>query len=204
MALGKIESIDPRDSQFGTITESETGDVYNYHDPLFAQKGLALGDTVIFSISYEEKDPVATDLEKYVSTERNINTEVMGPITSAEGETIRIGKGGIVRGGVVIINNSSLFVEDTGLIDGGDLTVEAGSNATFRKGGQIKGNININNGSLLRVINKGVVKGNIVFNSGNRLIIGNDNGGGTVTGSITTDKIKKLKITSTSVINCGA
>ena len=42
MALGKIESIDPNDAQYGTIIEAETDDRYNYHDPLFKEKGLVV------------------------------------------------------------------------------------------------------------------------------------------------------------------
>ncbi len=203
MALGTVTKIDPTNSQFGDVTEVETDDVYPYNDPLFKEKGIALGDTITFDISYDEKVPTATNLQKYVPSERLINGQVDGPITSVPGETIRVGRGGQIKGNVIITQNSSLFVEDDGVIEGGNLTVGEGSNATFRKGGQIKGNITVSNGSLLRVVNKGVVKGNITYNNGNKLIIGNNNGGGMVTGSITTDKIRKLSITATSTINCG-
>lgn len=200
MALGKLESIDPKDAQYGTVIESETEDRYNYHDPLFREKGINVGDAITFTISYEEKNPVATDLQKYVPTERVIEGNVSGPVSTQPGETLRVKKGGKINGSVIISNNSCLYVEDDGTIDG-EVTVGDGSNATIRKGGQIKGNVNINNGSLLRVVNKGTVKGNIIFNSGNKLIIGNANGGGTVNGEIITDKIKKLSITAQSVIN---
>lgn len=203
MALGTVTQIEPTNPQFGQVTEVETDQAYPYNDPLFKDKGLALGDTITFDISYDDKVPTATNLQKYVPTERVINGPVDGPITSVPGETIRVGRGGQIKGNVIISQNSSLFVEDDGSIVDGDLTVGEGSNATFRKGGQIKGNITVSNGSLLRVVNKGVVKGNIIFNSGNKLIIGNNNGGGSVTGSITTDKIRKLSITATSTINCG-
>jgi cytoskeletal protein CcmA (bactofilin family) len=203
MALGKVESIDPNNSQFGTVSESETGDIYNYDDPRFKEKGLVVGSPCTFTIDYSQKEPIATDLQPYVPSERTISSPVEGPIATTTGETLRINKGGVVKGNINVSNNSTLFVEDTGSVEG-EITVQAGSNAIVRKGGMVKGNINVSNASALKVVNKGVVKGNINYNSGNKLIIGNDNGGGTITGSVTTDKIRKLTITSTSVINCGA
>ncbi|MCD6065177.1 MAG: hypothetical protein K0S33_3 [Bacteroidetes bacterium] len=203
MALGKVESIDPTNAQFGTVRETETDEVYNYDDPTFKEKGLAVGSAVTFKIDYQQKEPVATDLQPYTATERLINTPVDGPIESVAGETIRVGRGGMVRGNVSILNNGVLFVEDSGSVEG-EISVGTGSNAIIRKGGIVKGNISVSNGSVLKVVNKGTVKGNISYSSGNRLIIGNDNGGGTVTGSVTTDRIRKLTITASSIINCGA
>lgn len=203
MALGKVESIDPTNPQYGTVSESETGDIFNYDDPKFRQKGLQVGSLCTFTIDYTQKDPVATELEAYVPTERTITTTIDGPIESTAGETIRVGRGGVVKGNISILNNGTLFIEDSGSVEG-QLIVGTGSNAIIRKGGVIKGNISVSNGSALKIVNKGVVKGNISFMSGNKLIVGNDNGGGTVTGSVTTDRIRKLTITATSVINCGA
>jgi hypothetical protein len=48
------------------------------------------------------------------------------------------------------------------------------------------------------------VKGSVIILSANRLIIGNANGGGIVNGDITINELRKVTITTTSTINCGA
>ncbi|HRD39858.1 MAG TPA: hypothetical protein PLC65_14610, partial [Bacteroidia bacterium] len=76
-------------------------------------------------------------------------------------------------------------------------------NVVARKGGIIKGSLNINHASTLKVVNKGVIKGNVVINNANRLIIGNDNGGGILSGTITIERVRRVSITATSTINCA-
>lgn len=203
MALGKVETINPENSQYGTVTEAESGDSFPYNDPNFKSTGLQVGSECTFDIDFNAKDPVATNLQPYTATEKIITEPFSGDITSQAGETIRIKKGGMVRGNVTMSSNSTLFIEDDGVVEG-TVTVNDGSNAIVRKGGMVRGNVTINNGAVLKVVNKGTVKGNITYNSGNRLIIGNNNGPGTITGSITTDRLRKLQITADSTINCGA
>ncbi len=67
----------------------------------------------------------------------------------------------------------------------------------------VNGPITVNTGETLKIKNGGNVKGNINVGQANRLIIGDDTGGGIVKGSITVNKIRKVSITNTSTINCG-
>lgn len=202
MALGKVESTDPTDPTMGTVREDESDQVYPFIDPNFPSSGLKVGNPCTYDIDYSQPKPIASNLKAYVPTSQDITTTVQGPITLNTGETLNIKKGGMVNGNIVV-TNANLIVEDTGGVIG-EITVDAQGSFIIRKGGMVNGNIVVNKGSVCKVVNKGNVKGNIVVTSANRLIVGNDNGGGTITGSITVDKIRKVIITATSVINCGA
>ena len=199
MALGKVESIDPANNTLGTIIEDETGMSYAFDDPNFPASGLTVGSPCTYDIDYASRIPVATNLQAYTPTSQDITTTVQGPLTLNVGETLNIKKGGMVNGNIVV-NNANLVVEDTGGVTG-EITVNSQGSFVIRKGGMVNGNIVVNKGSACKIINKGNVKGNIVVNSANRLIVGNDNGGGTINGSITVDKIRKVTITATSTIN---
>ncbi len=202
MALGKVESIDPVSPVKGTIKEDESEQVYPFEDKNFPGTGLKVGDPCTYDIDYSSDRPLATNLMAYTPTEKEITTVVQGPLTVNVGETLKIKKGGMVNGNIVV-TNANLIVEDTGGVTG-QITVDAQGSFIIRRGGMVNGNIVVNKGSACKVVNKGNVKGNIVVSSANRLIVGNDNGGGTITGAITVDKIRKVTITATSVINCGA
>lgn len=201
MALGTVETVDAADPSVGTVAEVESGKSYPYNDKDFASKGLKVGDSVTYDIDYAVDNPIATNLQKYVPTTTEITTPVDGPYNVSNGETLKVKGGGIIKGNVVI-NSANLIVEDGGSIEG-DVSVTNQGNVVARKGGIIKGSLNINHGSALKVVNKGVIKGNIVINSANRLIVGNDNGGGVISGTITIDKVRKVTITETSTINCA-
>ncbi len=202
MALGKVESADPTDPTMGTVREDESDQVYPFIDPNFPTSGLKVGNPCTYDIDYSSERPIATNLRAYTPTSRDITTTVQGPISVGVGETLNIKKGGMVNG-AINISNGNLFVEDTGGVKG-DVTIENQGSFIVRKGGMVNGAINVSSGSAFKVVNKGVVKGAINIVSANRLIVGNDNGGGTITGAITVDKIRKVTITATSVINCGA
>ncbi|MBA2610823.1 MAG: hypothetical protein H0U95_02550 [Bacteroidetes bacterium] len=202
MALGKVESIDPNNNTLGTIIEDETGMSYGFDDTNFPNTGLVVGSPCTYDIDYSSRIPIATNLQAYTPTTRDITTTVQGPLTVNVGETLNVKKGGMVNG-TITINNGNLFVEDTGTVVG-EITINSQGSFTVRKGGMVNGNVMINQGSALKVVNKGAIKGNVMINSANRFIVGNANGGGIITGSITVDKIRKVTITATSTINCGA
>jgi hypothetical protein len=202
MALGKVESIDPNDSTIGTVLEDETGLSYGYNDPNFKATGLQVGSPCTYDIDYSQPKPTATNLQPYTPVTRDITTVVNGPITVNPGETLNVKKGGVVNGSIIVVN-ANLYVEDTGAVSG-DVTVDNGGSFVVRKGGVVKGVINVVNGSACKIINKGVVNGSIIVVSANRLIIGNTSGGGVINGDITINKIRKVTITATSTINCGA
>lgn len=200
MALGIVDTIDdPSNPVSGTVKENETEQVYPWKDPNFPSTGLGKGAAVTYDIDYTVPSPVATNLQGYVPTTTEITTGVTGPLTVQLGETLIVKRGGAVKGNVNI-NNGNLFVEDTGTIEG-DITVDQEGSFIVRKGGMVKGNVNINSGSAMKVVNKGNIKGNVVINQANRLIIGNAVDGGTIVGSLTVDKIRKVTITATSKIN---
>lgn len=198
MALGKVESIDPSNTA-GTIIEDETGMSYAFSDANFPNTGLAVGSPCTYDIDYSARIPVATNLQAYTPTSQDITTTVQGPLTVNVGETLNIKKGGMVNGNINVIN-ANLVIEDTGGVTG-EITINSQGSFVVRKGGMVKGNINVLQGSACKIVNKGNVKGNINVISANRLIVGNDNGGGTINGSITVDKIRKVTITATSTIN---
>ena len=200
MALGKVETINA-DPATGTIIEDETGQVYGYNDPNFAKTGLKVGDPCTYDIDYAQRVPIASNLQPYTPTETVITTTVSGPITVNVGESLKVKNGGKVNG-TVVVNNGNLFVQGTGEIIG-DVTVNQEGSLVARNGGKITGSVIVNSGSALKVKNGGTVKGNIQVNQANRVIIGDTDGGGVISGSITIDKIRKVTITATSTINCG-
>ncbi|MDP3567645.1 hypothetical protein [Sediminibacterium sp.] len=202
MALGKVETIDAADPSNGTIIEDESGMSYAYNDPNFASTGLVVGSPCTYDIDYSSRIPVATNLQPYTPTTNDITTVVSGPITVNPGESLNVKKGGVVNG-VITVNNGNLFVEDTGSVIG-NVTINNQGSMVVKKGGVVNGVVTVNSGSALKVVNKGTVKGNIVVASANRFIVGNNNGGGIINGEITIDKIRKVTITGTSTINCGA
>lgn len=201
MALGTVETVDAADPSVGTVAELESGKSYPYNDKDFTAKGLKQGDSVTYDIDYTVDNPIATNLQLYVPKTTEITTPTDGPMSAANGETIKVKGGGIIKGNVTI-NSANLIVEDGGSVEG-DVSVTNQGNIVARKGGIIKGSLNINHGSALKVVNKGIIKGNVVINNANRLIVGNENGGGVITGSITIDRVRKVTITSTSTINCA-
>jgi hypothetical protein len=202
MALGKVESIDPNDSTLGTVLEDETGLSYGYNDPNFKNTGLQVGSPCTYDIDYTQPKPTATNLQAYTPISRDITTTVPGPITVNTGETLNVKKGGMVNGNITV-GNGNLNIEDTGAVVG-NIDINSQGSMTVRKGGMVNGNITVSSGSACKVVNKGVIKGNIIVTVANRLIIGNANGGGIINGEITIDKIRKVTITATSTINCGA
>ena len=201
MALGKVASIDPNDSTIGTVIEDETGETYPYNDPNFKATGLQVGNPCMYDIDYSSGKPVATNLKAYTPKIIDITTPVKGPITVNPGETVNVKKGGMVNGSVSV-NQGNLFIEDTGGVIG-NIDINQQGNLAVRKGGMVNGSVSVNQGSACKIVNAGSVKGDITIVSASHLIIGNDNGGGIVTGAITITKIRKVIITATSTINCG-
>ena len=199
MALGKVTTINS-DNISGTITEDESGQTYGFSDKDFPSSGLQVNSPCTYEINYADMPPIATKLAAYTPTETEISTTVTGPITVNVGETLRVKNGGVVKGTVVVMNGN-LFVQGTGVIDG-DVTVNDEGSAIVRNGGKINGTVVVMSGSVFKVKSGGTVKGNIEVGQANRVIIGDADGGGNITGSITINKIRKVSITATSKINC--
>jgi hypothetical protein len=199
MALGIVYSIDPTDNTKGEIKENETEQIYPFVDPNFPTSGLGLNSNCTYDIDYSARTPTATNLAAYVPSEIIIDTPTAGPLTVNPGETMRVKTGGVVTGNVDI-KNGNLFIEDTGVVNG-DITVDQQGSFIARKGGKVTGNVNIMNGSAMKVVNKGRITGNVTITKANRFIIGNNVDGGTIIGSVTVDKIRKVTITPTSKIN---
>jgi len=200
MALGTVTKINTP-PETGTVTVIDSTDTFDYNDPNFSSTGLVVGSTCIFDIDFTQSPPVATNLQAYTSTEKTITTPVDGDQTIASGETLIIKNGGVVKGNITT-NNGMLRVEDSGAVVG-NITDTGGSDVTIRKGGNVTGNITMTNSSALKIVNKGKVNGNIQISHADRLTIGNTNGGGIITGTITTKRVRRMEITATSTINCG-
>lgn len=203
MAFGKVQTIDPSNSQYGTVIEDETGDVYRYDDPNFPNTGLQVDSTCTFDIQYDLRIPIATNLQAYTPTEKIINGPVSGPVTVNSGETLRVVSGGVITGAVTVASNGTLIIEDTGAVNG-DVTANDGTLMKVKNKGVITGNVTINSGMALRVVKKGVITGSITVNSANRITIGNLKGGGVINGSLNIAHARHVEITSDSTINCGA
>lgn len=200
MALGIVDTIDdPSNPVSGTVKEDQTELVYPWKDPNFPSTGLGKGAAVTYDIDYTVPSPVATNLKGYVPTTTDITTPVDGPLNVNTGETLNIKRGGAVKGAIVV-SNGNLIIEDTGTVSG-DITVNNEGSFIVRKGGTVVGTVVVNSGSALKVVNKGKVTGTISVMQANRLIIGNAVDGGTIVGSLTVDKIRKVTITATSKIN---
>jgi hypothetical protein len=102
-----------------------------------------------------------------------------------------------------MVGNGNLNMEDTGALLG-DVKVDIGGSFVVRRGGVVTGVITLSSESPCKIVNKKVVKGSVIILSANRVIIGNANGGGIVNSDITINKLRKVTITTTSTINCGA
>lgn len=199
MALGVIFSLDPNDGTKGEVKEDQSQQVYPFVDPNFPNLHLMEGAAVTYDIDYADAHPTATNLAAYVPTTTEITTSVNGPLTVNPGETLKVKQGGKVTGGINI-NNGNLIVEDNGGVVG-DITIDNQGSFVARTGGNVVGGINVNSGSAMKVANGGKVTGGINIVRANRLIIGNQLGGGTITGSIAVDRIRKVTITTSSKIN---
>ncbi len=200
MALGTVTLINEK-PETGEVTLIDSTDVFGYNDPNFSSSGLVKGSPCTFDIDFTQQPPVATNLQAYTATEKTITTPIEGDQTIASGETLIVKNGGVIKGNITT-NNGMLRVEDNGAVVG-NITDTGGSDVTIRKGGNVTGNITMSNSSALKVVNKGVIKGNVVVSHADRLTIGNNNGGGIVTGTITTKRVRRMEITATSTINCG-
>ncbi len=201
MALGVVNSIDdPTNPVSGTIKEDESEQVYPFKDPNFPSTGLALGSPCTYDIDYSVNQPVATNLKPYTPTLVEVSTAVTQDFTVKTGETLKVKRGGVITGNVVV-NNGNFCLEDSGSVIG-TITVDLQGSLIVRKGGVITGNVVVSNGSAMKVVNKGKITGNVSIAKANRLIIGNDNDGGILYGSLTIDKIRKVVITATSKFNC--
>lgn len=200
MALGIVESIDdPSNPVSGTVKEDETEQIYAWKDANFPSTGLGKGATVTYDIDYTVPTPIATNLKAYVPTSVEITTPVDGPLSVGTGETLTVKRGGVVKG-AINVSAGNLIIEDTGSVSG-DITINNQGNFVVRKGGVVVGAVNVSNGSALKVVNKGKITGVVNVMQANRLIIGNTIDGGTIIGSLTVDKIRKVTITATSKIN---
>ena len=153
-------------------------------------------------LDYTQRIQIVSNLKPYAPKTTDITTVASEPLTVNAGETLNVKKGGMVKGST-LVGNGNLNMEDTGVVLS-DVKVDNGGSFVVRKGGVVTSVISLSSGSACKVVNKDVVKGSIIILSANRLIIGNVNGGGIVNSDITINKFRKVTITATSTINCGA
>jgi hypothetical protein len=209
MATGIVKTITPTGDPniqptTGTVEADETGEIISFEDPNFPATGLIEGDVCTFDVNMvPARDgtltPIAINLAKVTVVESPITGPFTGDITANAGQTFLIKSAAGVVTGNININGGKVIVADSAQING-NVSVNDGV-FVARKSGGVKGSILINGGGSLKVVNGGVIKGNINITAGARLIIGNDNGGGTINGSLSIQKIRKIDITSTSKIN---
>lgn len=161
-----------------------------------------IGSQCTYDIDYTQRIQIASNLKPYTPKTTDITTVVSEPLTVNAGETLNVKKGGMVKDSAMV-GNGNLNMEDTGALLG-DVKVDIGGSFVVRRGGVVTGVITLSSESPCKIVNKKVVKGSVIILSANRVIIGNANGGGIVNSDITINKLRKVTITATSTINCGA
>lgn len=204
MATGIILSINP-DGASGTVQVDETGEVLPFNDAKFSSSGLAVGDRCTFNVLMDLSTGLfyAASIQPLASVPppKTITDAFNGDVTVNVGEVVTITGPAAVVTGNIIINGGKVIVEQNAVVTGKTHSVIDGV-LVARKGGQVKGGINIDGGGSMKIVNKGKVTGGINIQSAGRLIVGNDNGPGFITGSIDILKIRKVTITADSSINC--
>jgi hypothetical protein len=200
MATGTITTVNP-DKISGTITLDDDGGTYGFSDTNFPSTGLAPTNPATTAIDFEEPTPIGTGVEPVIiEPPVEITTTVTQDFTVGKGQSLVVRNKGHVKGNVVI-GSGSLTVQGGGLVEG-NITVSDGGNVNLRNNGHVKGNVVIGSGNVMKIVGGGKLEGSLTITKSNKLIIGNDNGGGIITGTIDIKKIRRVEITSTSKFNC--
>jgi hypothetical protein len=198
--IASVETkVDPPVS--GTIKADETGDLIPFTDPNFAKLGLTVGDPVAYTLDPNSKELIAINLAVVAPPLKEI--EITGPSAgfkiNANETYILKGAAAVVTGDIDITSGKLIAGKDSsvkGNITGNDATIVA------RNKGSLNGNITITDGAL-KVVTGGCVTGNVVITNRARIIIGNDEGPGKITGTLSVQHATLLTITKDSKINCG-
>ncbi|HXD92308.1 MAG TPA: hypothetical protein VNX01_03805 [Bacteroidia bacterium] len=207
MATGIVYSIDPApvgaNPTSGQVQQDETGDIFQFTDPNFPNTGLALNAQCTFDIVTSPKDPTlsyATNLQPLVlSPPQSITGPYTGNITANVGDVYTISTAAAVVTGNVTINGGKVIVDQNAQING-SINVSGDGIMVARGGGQVKGGVVMSSGGSLKVVNKGKVTGNISVSQAGRMIVGNANGPGFITGTVDIQKIRAFDITAGSSI----
>jgi hypothetical protein len=204
MATGNVTLVN-RNGISGTVTVDETNEVLNFSDSNFPSTGL--NDTTNTACTFDIVDDVnnpgqsiANNLKQLVAAApQNITGPYTGNITANVGDVYTISTAKGVVNGNITINGGKVIVEQNAVING-SVNVSGDGIIVAKGGGQIRGNIGINTGGSLKVVNNGTIKGNIGINQAGRMIVGNANGPGFITGTVDIQKIRKFDVSAGSTI----
>jgi hypothetical protein len=211
MATGIVLSIDPSGTT-GQVQVDETGETIAFNDANFPNTGLtatAPNNSCTFDIDLVPQTNRGSVAQYYATNmqvappprNQSITSAVTQDITALVGDIITISTAAAVVTGNITINGGKVIVDQDAQITG-NVTVNSDGIFVARNKGKIMGSIGINSGGSLKVVNKGKIVGNIGISQGGRMIIGNQNGGGIVTGAISIASIRSVSITADSTINC--
>ena len=214
MATGIVLSVDPSGTT-GQVQVDETGETFTFDDPNFPNTGLTTQapnnsctfDIVSHIIIGPTGRPVivysATNLQVAPATRtQTINTAYSGDITALVGDVITITSAAAVLTGNVTVNGGKVVIDSSAQVVG-SININSDGIVAVKNKGTVRGNIVINSGGNLKVVNKGKLMGSIVIQQAGRMIVGNDNGSGSIMGAIDITQIRHLTITADSTINCG-
>lgn len=193
MANGTVTSFnnnstDPTIIYYGTVTDL-MGDIYNVTDPGFNNSNFSIGGTATFSITtVVDAEGNFTAFGVKPGAPAPPPTTITGPytgdITANIGDVYTVtGKEAVVTGNL-IINGGTIIVEQQAQVNGTSHQISQGGVMFTRKGGNTNGNISINTGGCMKVVNNGTVRGNIGINAAGKIMIGNQNGPGFITGTL--------------------
>lgn len=209
MASGIVYAFLNDQKTLGQVQMDETQEIVPYSDKNFPNTGLNLNSPCTYDLVDDPSNPgqyMATNLQP-IPTPAPTPTTITGPYTgdlnAGNGTTFIVTGSAAVVTGNIIINGGTVIVEQNAQVNATSAHSVIGGVLVARKGGYVKGTLNVDGGGSLKIVNKGKLTGGINVSGALRVIVGNDNGGGIISGDITISKTRKVTITSTSSINCG-
>ncbi len=213
MATGIVLSVDPIGTT-GQVQVDETGETLPFNDPNFPSSGLsatAPNNAALFAIDaaadQETAQYYATGLKQAPPVNKvSISSSSSANVTANVGDVITISGSGTIVSGDININGGKIIIDQAQVSPtSGVVNVTADGIIVARNGGQVtNGNININTGGSMKVVNNGQVTGTVVISQAGRMIVGNANGPGIITGTIDIKGIRAIDISGGSVITGSA
>jgi uncharacterized protein with beta-barrel porin domain len=200
-------STDPSIIYYGTITDSDTGEVFNVTDIGFNSSNFPTpNEAVAYTITTDadaEGNYTAFGVRPAPTVNKIvINSSSSANVTANANDEVTItGKGTTVTGSVVI-NGGRLIVDASAQLAPSTGTINISGGVMIVKGGGtvVNGGVVINSGGNLKVVKGGTVNGGVVINGGGRMIIGNAGGPGTINGAISAQRIRGFEITAGSTL----
>jgi hypothetical protein len=206
MATGIVLSLTPAPggapSTSGQVQQDETGDIFNFQDTNFPNTGLKLNGSCTFDLIQSPKDPTsfyATNLAVAPAPRLQTINGPTGDITALVGDVITITSSAAVVNGTITISGGKVVIDQNATVNG-PVNVNADGIIVAKGGGSITGNIGMSTGGSLKVVKNGSITGNVIASQAGRIIVGNQNGPGFITGTLDIQGLRDLRVTPDSKI----